>query len=340
MRYLFWIAPFLSACLHPKATMNDQVSATELTEIRLASGTTEVEFLTYGLTLTRFSIDGETYVVSLPKHAYLGEHPYVGTIVGPVANRIAKGRFVIDGKTFDVTTNENGNTLHSGPEGFERQVWEVRDVTETTARFRYRMPNGYQGYPGPLTVDVTAKVEPGALELVYEATTERPTPVSLTHHTYFTMPGVDGIDGLDLAILAPSITRVDGQLIPTDYADPLELGDPLDFRGAKTIGNTFIDNSFNLGEGPTTDGLREAVKLYGPMHDLVVTTDLPAVQVYSGEALEGAGLESRSGIAIEPQYPPDLINTDRAEDLILRPGEIYRHRIRYAVIPNDELVGN
>ena len=313
--------------------------AVELQALEITSGDTRARFLTYGATLTHFEVGGENYIVSLPDHAYLGEHPYVGSLVGPVANRIADGRLTIDGETHQVATNENGNTLHSGPDGFDRQVWDVIKRTSDTLVLEHVMPDGHQGYPGPLTLTVEARVVPSTLTIDYTATTKRPTPVSLTHHTYFDMPGLDGISELGLIVYAPSVVKVDSMSIPTDYDAELKIGDPLDLRTITELGTRRIDNSYNIGAASNWNGLREAAALFGPSSQLHVWTDLPAVQVYTGEALEGVGLPPRAGLAIEPQYAPDLVNTDRAEDVILRPGETYRHTIRYVVSPPDELVG-
>lgn len=297
------------------------------TPITLQSGTTQATFIPFGATLTRLRVDGRDFIARLSSPAaYLGDHPYVGTIVGRVANRIREGRFSVDGQSFQVATNENGNTLHGGPKGFESVVWDVAERGSDRAVFRHISPAGHQDWPGELDVAITVEVAPGRLTLSYAATTTAPTPVSLTHHTYFALPGVARVDDVELRVGADTYTAVDGELLPTDYAVPV-AGSGLDFRQASAIGGRFIDTSFDI----PGEGLREHVRLMGPGSALRVLSDLPAVQVYTGEALAEAGLSKRGGLAVEPQYAPDLVNTGRGEEVILRPGEAYRHRIVYEV---------
>ena len=319
-------------------------ATSSLEEVVLEAGSIRARFLTLGLALTHLERDDRNHVVGIPDPAYLREHPYVGTIIGPVANRIANGRFEIDGKSFNVATNENGNTLHGGADGFHRQVWDVIERVPTRAVFRHTMPDGHQGYPGPLDVTVTASVDPRGLTLLYEATTARPTPVSLTHHTYFAAPEGMRVDDMTLTVPAKSVTRVDDEGLPVELDSPIEENVHLDFTHGRRIGDVAIDNSYNIDAPSSKDRSRSATAATACIrstdgdipHRLRVETTLPAVQVFTGESLTQAGLPARSGLAVEPQFPPDLVNTARAEEVILRPGQTYRHIIRYTLISEDE----
>ena len=296
--------------------------------VTLRAGNTEARVLAHGLTLASFRVDGGEYVVGLAEEAdYLGSHPFVGTVVGPLANRVRGGKFMLDGETVRVATNENGNTLHGGPDALDRQVWEVVESSDRRAVFAYTMPDGHEGWPGPLVLRAEVEVEPGVLNITYTATApERPAAVGLSQHTYFTVPGVGRADDLRLTLHADSYTAVDGEMLPTDYNVPVE-GTAFDFREGRDVGELFVDNSFNIAG----EGLRPHARMAFGGKVLSVLSDLPASQVFTGEALEAAGLPSRRGLAVEPQYPPDLINTDRAEDVTVRPGEAWRHTIRYEV---------
>ena len=296
--------------------------------VTLRAGTTEARVLLHGLTLAGFRVDGGEYVVGLPEDAdYLGDHPYVGTVVGPLANRVRDGRFELDGEVVRVATNEGGNTLHGGPGALDRQVWEVVERSDTRAVFAHTVPDGHGGWPGPLVLRAEVKVEPKALTITYTATApERAAAVGLSQHAYFTVPGAESSDKLRLLLHAGSYTAVDGEKLPTDYSVPVE-GTEFDFRAGREVGELSIDNSFNVAG----EGLRSHARIEFGGKVLTVLSDLPASQVFTGEALERAGLPPRRGLAVEPQYPPDLINTDRAESVVVRPGGEWRHTIRYDV---------
>ena len=287
----------------------------------------EVSWLDRGATLHALRLGGQPFTVTLPSlDAYTRPHPYVGTAIGRVANRIRGGQFEIDGWTYQVATNENGNTPHGGPDGFERQDWTLEAHGNSGIEMRHRSPDGHQGWPGNLDVTIRSEVSEGSVEITYLATTDAPTPVSLTHHTYFALPDTERADNHTLRVFGDTYTAVGEDLLPTEYGVPV-AGTEYDFRDARQIGDTSIDLSFDI----PGEGLRPQVELSDGTTKLTVLSTLPAVQVYTGEALFEAGLPARSGIAIEPQFPPDLVNTSRAEEIILRPGQTYHHVIQYKV---------
>ena len=292
-----------------------------MTAPRLRAG-----WLERGATLRSLTFRGEPCIVGLSSaEAYSRPHPYIGTAIGRVANRIRGGRFEIDGNAHRVATNENGNTLHGGPEGFEDQLWDLTHLADGAVEMRHRSSAGHQGWPGELDVTIRAEAAGGTLTLLYLATTDTPTPVSLTHHTYFALPGADRADDHVLRVFGDTYTAVGEEGLPTQYGVPV-AGTDLDFREPRRIGGTAIDTSFDI----PGEGLRPHVELSDGTTILTVSSTLPAVQVFTGEALAEAGLPARAGIAVEPQFPPDLVNTPRAEEVILRPSETYRHLIRYA----------
>ena len=296
--------------------------------VRLRAGGTEARILPHGLTLASFRVDGSEYVVGLPSEAdYLGDHPYMGTVVGPLANRVRGGEFELDGETVRVATNEDGNTLHGGPNALDRQVWEVVESSDARAVFAHIMPDGHEGWPGPLVLRAEVEVGLGTLKITYTANApKRAAAVGLSQHTYFTVPGAERADDLRLKVYADSYTAVDGEMLPTSYSVPVE-GTAFDFREGREVGELFIDNSFNVAGS----GMRPHARMAFGGRVLRVLSDLPASQVFTGEALKTAGLPSRRGLAVEPQYAPDLINTERAEVVIVRPGGEWRHSICYEV---------
>jgi len=287
----------------------------------------EVDWLGRGGTLYALLYEAEPYAVTLPGlNPYLDNKAYVGSLVGPIANRTANAQFLLDNQTYTIPANEGSNSLHSGPDGFDSQDWTMKDCGEGCVALSHTSPDGYQGFPGNLDVQMTSQVESTSVTLTYTASTDAPTPFAPTQHTYFRIPGMETIDDLTLQIFAESYTRVDESNIPTDYNVPVS-GTKFDFRTPKIIGDHFMDHSFNVRGG----GLRPHARLTLGDRSILISSTLPAVQIFTGEALARMGLPSRSGLAVEPQFPPNWINTDNAEDMILRPDQTARHIIRYEI---------
>lgn len=281
---------------------------------------------------------------------YVEESPYFGAVVGRFANRIAKGRFVLGGRTYQVPVNNGPNALHGGTRGFDKVVWRAAAFENDTAAgvvLTHVSPDGDMGYPGRLNVQVTYTLTEGDELIVdYRATTTRPTPVNLSQHTYFNLAG-DGerdILGHLLQLDASRYTPVDSTLIPTGELAPVG-GTPFDFRTATAIGAR-IDASheqLRLGGGydhnfvldPRGSGLRHAARVVEPAtrRTLDVYTDQPGVQFYSGNFLDGsvrgkAGrvYAHRFGFVLETQHFPDSPNQPGFPPTILKPGEQYTSR--------------
>lgn len=297
-------------------------------EQRAASGLS-VEWIRFGAHLTSVTLpDGTSISGHLPSpENYAGEHPFVGSMIGRVANRIAGGRFEIDGQSYQVSTSDNGHALHGGPNGFGQQLWSATFEDDELV-FRHTSPAGHQGYPGNLDVNLRSRLTDNELRLQIIAITDAPTPVNLTHHSYWDPSGLfdQPINELTLQSPADRFSAVDETLIPTSET-PTVAGTAYDFRRARRIETTELDvNLFVPG-----DGLREMVSLSDGTRTITVLSDYPGLQIFTGESLGAvSGMIPRAGLALEPQYPPNAINQPvDGHDTILRPGEVYRHTILY-----------
>lgn len=281
---------------------------------------------------------------------YLHDKPFFGATVGRFANRIAKATFQIDGKTYHVPANDGANSLHGGTVGFNKKVWAAENVTDSSVRFTLTSPDGDQGFPGNLKVAVTYTVTPtNALRIDYQATTDKTTPVNLTHHTYFNLSGPASGNILDteLTLAADSYTPVGADLIPTGQVAPVQ-GTPLDFTRATPIGarikelpgqpqgydhNYVVRNGGNAKAEPVL-AARASDPKSGRVMD-VFTTE-PGIQLYTGNFLDGS-ITGRGGVkynqyqafCLETQHFPDSVNQPKFASPILEPGQTYTQTTLY-----------
>jgi aldose 1-epimerase len=279
---------------------------------------------------------------------YLKDHPFFGAIIGRYGNRIGKGQFALEGKTYTLAKNNGPNHLHGGVKGFDKVLWATAAVPgQNAVTFTRTSPDGEEGYPGNLAVKVTYTLT-DANELIvdYHATTDKPTPVNLTQHSYFNLAG-DGsgdILGHELMISADRYTPVDSSLIPTGELAPVE-GTPFDFRKTTAIGARINAAHPQLKAGGGYDhnwvlnrtgaGLQLAARVVEPKsgRTLEVATEEPGIQFYSGNFLDGSitgkgghVYAHRTGFCLETQHYPDSPNKPDFPSTILRPGQEYKTR--------------
>lgn len=331
---------------------------TQVTRVTLANASgIEVDVISYGGTITRLEIPDRTgepgnIVLGLDSlEEYVQHDAYFGALIGRYANRIADGRFTLDGKSYQLAINDGENHLHGGPEGFDRRNWDMSTfVTPDSAGVVLELvsPDGDQGYPGTLEARVTYELtNENKLDMRFAATTDQPTVVNLTQHSYFNLAGAGDILDHRLMINAEHFTPVGAGLIPTGEVQPV-AGTAFDFREPKAIGRDIeaADAQLELGLGydhnfvldQKADGeLLLAARVIEPQTGRVleVWTVEPGLQFYSGNflngSLEGDGrvYAHRTGFCLEPQHFPNSPNEPEFPSTALRPGETYESRIVY-----------
>jgi aldose 1-epimerase len=271
---------------------------------------------------------------------YVKGHPCFGCTVGRVANRIAKGRFTLDGKTYTLAINNGPNHLHGGLKGFDKKVWKGEAQPGAAVKFTYTSPDGEEGYPGTVAVAVTMSLtDANELRLDYRATTDRATPVTLTNPSYFNLAGQGDVLRHELMIAADNYTPFDSTQIPTGEIKPVK-GTPLDFTEPKAIGLRLsqlravppgYDHNFVLNGGGKQLAL--AARVYEPESGRVieVLTTETGVQLYTANGLDGSLIGKRGvayprhgGFCLETEHFPDSVNQPAFPSIILRPDQIYR----------------
>lgn len=265
--------------------------------------------------------------------SYLGDAYYLGAVCGRVANRIARGRFRLDGGDYTLAVNNETNALHGGIKGFDKQVWDA-EQQEYGVRFSRQSPDGEEGYPGTLDVAVCVSLtEDNALTLEYEAATDKPTILNLTNHSYFNLKGQRGTTVHDhkVAMAAGYYTPLDNDLIPTGELASVE-STPFDFRESRRIGERIdmLSSGYDINyvRDPDAD---VAVKVIEPVsgRTLEMETTEPGFQFYTGYFLDN--VSGKGGIVyprlgafcLEAQHYPNSINQPGFPSTVLRPGETY-----------------
>jgi len=332
-----------------------KLDSTEVTEYTLTNPAgMVVKLLNYGGTVTSIlvpdnkGVNGDVILGfdSLAGYRQAG-NPYIGALVGRYANRIDHAKFRLDGKTYSLGANDHGNTLHGGWKGFDKVIWQTiprSSDSGASLKLVYESRDGEEGFPGRLHAEVVYDLTAdNGLRITYTATTDKPTPVNLTNHSYFNLAAGREPDALahDLMLNADRFTDVNDQLIPTGRL-PAVAGTPMDFTRAKKIGRDLgkvkggYDHNFVLNKKPGDFAL--AARVYDSLTGRVmeVYTTEPGLQFYTGNFLDGTlrGKNGMSyvqhyGICLEAQHFPNSPNQPSFPNTILHPGEVYRQVTLY-----------
>jgi aldose 1-epimerase len=290
-------------------------------------------------------------------NGYLKDSPYFGALIGRYGNRIAKGKFTLDGQAYTLATNNGPNALHGGLKGFDKVMWEAKILVSSggpSLELKYVSKDGEEGYPGTLSVTaVYTLTENNELKLQYTATTDKDTVLNLTQHSYFNLSGKGTIlDDIEM-IPADKFTPVDSTLIPTGELKPVE-GTPFDFRTPTAIGARIKQDDEQLKFGGGYDHnwvinkpmgqLGLMAQVYDPNSGRVLevlSTD-PGLQFYTGNFLDGKitgkngfKYEFRDAFCMEPQHYPDSPNHPEFPTVVLKPGDVYKNTIIYKFSVRD-----
>ena len=322
----------------------------------LSNGRMTVKVITYGAIVTEIHVPDRRggladVVLGFDNlDDYQARNPHFGAMTGRFANRIAGGKFALDGKEYTLAVNNGPNSLHGGRKGFDKYVWKAEDVSGpegAAVRLSHLSPDGDEGYPGNLSVRVTYTVTADdALKIDYTATTDAPTPINLTNHSYFHLggPASGTILGHEMQIEADRYTPVDSTSIPTGTLAPV-AGTPMDFTSPTPIGAQIdrmtgdpggYDHNYVLrgGTGLETPDARVRDPRSGRVLEFFTTE--PGVQFYTGNYLNGTltgkgGVVYRKhqGFCLEAQHFPDSVNQPNFPSAILRPGATYSQATIY-----------
>jgi aldose 1-epimerase len=280
---------------------------------------------------------------------YIKDSPYFGSLIGRYGNRIAKGKFTLDGKEYTLAVNNGPNALHGGLKGFDKVVWEPRILASMegpSLELRYVSKDGEEGYPGTLSVTaVYTLTDYNALKVEFTATTDKDTVLNLTQHSYFNLAGKGDILNHQVMIAADKFTPVDSTLIPTGELKPVD-GTPFDFRTPTAIGARIGQDDEQLKFGGGYDHnwviskpagqLGLAARAYEPTTGRVleVFSTEPGLQFYTGNFLDGKLMgkggwvyQFRNGFCVEPQHYPDSPNQPNFPSTVLKPSQMYKNTI-------------
>ena len=330
-------------------------TAIEVFTLRNSKGAA-AKIITYGGTLMELWVPdragkaGDVVLGFDDLKGYLSDHPHFGGVIGRYANRIAKGKFSIDGQEYTLAMNNGLNTLHGGTVSFDRRVWKGEPVSGAKAsavQLTYVSPDGEEHFPGALTVTVVYTLtEENALKIEYTAKTDKPTAVNLTNHSYFNLSGGGDVLGYSVTLNASRYTPVDSTLIPTgemaavkgtayDFTKPMTIGSRIaELAKVKELGGYDINYVVDGESGK----LRMAAKVMDPAsgREMEVWTTEPGVQMYTANWLDGS-IHGKHGVAygrygavcLETQHYPDSVNHANFPSAILRPGVTYHTETIY-----------
>jgi aldose 1-epimerase len=312
----------------------------------ISTGEVEVQATNYGGIITSIKVPDARGEIGDIVHGfetlelYLRGCPYFGSLIGRYANRIRGARFILDGVEYKLAKNDGENSLHGGFKGFDKVLWDA-EIHDGALRLRYFSQDGEEGFPGSLESTVTYKLDNGGVfSINYEATTDKPTVVNLTNHTYFNLSYSCDILGHEVTLDADYFTPADKDLIPTGEVRSV-AGTPMDFRNPTRIGTRIDSRDEQLINGHGYDcnwvvngeagKLRRAAMVRDPDSGrvMVVSTTQPGIQFYTGNFLDGSlrgkgrVYTRRSGLCLETQHYPDTSNQPGFPSAVLRPNEKY-----------------
>ncbi|MBS1708616.1 MAG: galactose mutarotase [Armatimonadetes bacterium] len=270
---------------------------------------------------------------------YIDSKWYLGAVCGRFANRIAGARFFLDGRTYSLSANQGENQLHGGPVGFDRAVWRVREASLTRLVLEHLSLDGDQGYPGNLRVRVTYTLtDSNSLKLEYWAVADKPTPFNPTHHAYFNLSGQGDVLGHRMSVRASRYLPTGEGSIPTGEILGVK-GTPFDFRHSIQLAERVKDKHPHVQAVGGIDhcfvldlkrlGLAAVVDDPASGRVMKVFTDMPGLQVYSGNYLDGKLFPRHGGLCLETQFFPDAPNHAHFPSTILRPGSVFRSVTEY-----------
>ena len=330
-----------------KKTFGYLATGAEAQLYTISSGKIVANITNYGAALMALSVDGLDVVLGYDDVSGCeGQGGFLGALVGRNANRVKGATFSLNGETVTLPANERSNNLHSGPDGWSFRLWNLVEHTESSLTLSLHSPHGDQGFPGSAQVSVTYTIEEDGLTIEYRAISDRDTVFNLTNHAYFNLFGHDKPErAMDQELLIPSdlFCPDDAENIPTGELRSVE-GTPFDFRAFKPIGRDIgMDyEPLKLQGGYDHNFVNKSMIcafLRNPETDLtmIVTTDMPGVQVYAGNFLENRGkggvhYGKRSGVALETQYFPDSVNHPEWDQPFVKAGELWESMTRYAFI--------
>ncbi|MBQ8259747.1 MAG: galactose mutarotase [Clostridia bacterium] len=335
-----------------------EIDGREVSLYILKNDNLEVTLSDYGATIIRVRItlkNGE--VRDLVRGyddlaSYMNADGYLGAVVGRVGNRICRGKFSLDGKDYELYCNNGVNHLHGGKIGFDKKIYDVV-IDGDSILFSATSPDGEEGYPGKLNYSIKYTLSDNALRLDYYAVTDKATPVNLTNHVYFNLMGAGAIYSHRITLDADRYIPTDDTLIPTGEIASVE-GTPFDFREEKFLGAGILGTHKDITLGGGLDhcvvftdrgeGMHKRVKVTSPdgLVTLKAYTDLPAVQLYSGNFLGNKKFPFRGGemqikraaFCLETENMPDSVNHANFTNTVLRPGEEYKNSTVYEFIAN------
>ncbi|MDP6042171.1 MAG: aldose epimerase family protein [Candidatus Latescibacteria bacterium] len=332
-------------------------SGQSITRFTLTSDTgSSVQLISLGAAVTTLSVPdrngkiGDVVLGYDTLSGYENDTAYFGAIVGRYGNRIARGKFTLNNSEYILATNNEKNHLHGGIYGFDKVVWQT-EIIDDSIQFTYTSSDGEEGYPGTLTATVAYTfTDQNELKITYGATTDKATPVNLTHHGYFNLSENNHILNHELTLKATHFTPVDAGLIPTGEIRPVSQT-PMDFTTSTPIGTRIDANDEQLQYGGgydhnwVIDNRNGSLQQIATVHDpqsgrtMHVSTTEPGVQFYSGNFLDGTVIGKngvayplRSGFCLETQHFPDSPNKPAFPSTILNPGETYQSKTVYTFL--------